>query len=168
MKTKNFLIMLLLAVLMPALAMAQNCTITVSQDGGYTAPLSTISYTRGGGNSGFIRTNPQTVTCNQGESFSLSIPCSGDYAPTQVTISYGNETQVVTLTPRLDQSTGTAFTVPSTSTASVIIHWTPIVAKNVTLGDFTYSLLYYDSSITPSRQAIVKTYNGTLTSFRTS
>ncbi len=168
MKTKNFLIMLLLAVLMPVLAMAQNCTITVSQDGGYTAPLSTISYTRGGGNSGFIRTNPQTVTCNQGESFSLSIPCSGDYAPTQVTISYGNETQVVTLTPRLDQSTGTAFTVPSTSTASVIIHWTPIVAKNVTLGDFTYSLLYYDSSITPSRQAIVKTYNGTLTSFRTS
>lgn len=168
MKTKNFLIMLLLALMMPALAMAQNCTITVSQDGGYTAPTSTVYYSRGGGSSAYIHSNPQTITCNQGESFSLTIPCSGDYAPTRLTISYGDETQVVTLTPRLDQSSVTAFTVPSTSTASVTIHWTPIVAKNVTLGDFTYSLLYYDSSISPSRQAIVKSYNGTLTSFHTS
>ena len=159
MKTKKSFLIMLLAWLMPVIALAEDCTITFSQEGGYVnidGNPNGISFNIGGGSSGYIIQNPRTFTCSSGLSFTLNIPANSSYVPSRLTI---NDTEI-TLVPEVGSSTSVSFTVPEENNVEVKLYWASIITTNYTLGNYSYSVLYNDASASPARRAVLKSYNG--------
>lgn len=151
---------MLLAWLMPVIALAVDCTITFSQEGGYVNTAGNpngISFNIGGGSSGYIIQNPRTFTTSSGSNFTLTIPANSNYVPSRLTVN-GTE---ITLVPEVNSSTSVSFTVPEESNVEVKLYWASIITTNYTSGNYRYSVLYNDASATPARRAVLDSFLGT-------